>query len=108
MTNTDNKESWEEEFDEKFTTKPELESHEFPLANVLAKAVEVKAFIQEVEQKAIQRTLREERQFILNILDGIDISNKQMGIKDGTKAIRLCLSARYAGEIPLQEPTNKQ
>lgn len=37
----------------------------------------------------------EERQFILNVLDGIDIADEQMGNKTGgTKAIRLALQSR--------------
>lgn len=36
----------------------------------------------------------EERQFILNVLDGIDIADKQMGIVGGTQAIRFALKNR--------------
>lgn len=37
----------------------------------------------------------EERQFILNILDGVDIADEQMGNKGGgTKAIRFALQNR--------------
>ncbi len=37
----------------------------------------------------------EERQFILNILDGVDIADEQMGNPHGgTKAIRLALQSR--------------
>lgn len=37
---------------------------------------------------------KEERQFILNVLDGIDIADKQMGVIGGTKAIRFALQSR--------------
>ncbi len=44
---------------------------------------------------ARKEVLEEERQFILNILDGIDIADEQMGNKGGgTKAIRLALASR--------------
>lgn len=36
----------------------------------------------------------EERQFILNILDGIDIADAQMGLGNNTKAIRYALQSR--------------
>ncbi len=43
-----------------------------------------------------ERVATEERQFILNILDGIDIADKAMGnIGGGTKAIRFALQSRY-------------
>lgn len=44
---------------------------------------------------AVERSMQEERQFILNILDGIDIADKEMGIIGGTKAIRFALASRY-------------
>lgn len=46
-------------------------------------------------EKAKQEGAREERQFILNILDGIDEADRQMGNKNGgTKAIRQALESR--------------
>lgn len=36
----------------------------------------------------------EERQFVLNILDGIDIADKEMGVTGGTQAIRKALQSR--------------
>lgn len=42
-----------------------------------------------------ERIREEERQFILNILDGIDMADEEMGNKGGgTKAIRLALKSR--------------
>lgn len=40
---------------------------------------------------------REEYQFFLNILDGIDTADKQMRVIGGTKAIRHALMIRFAG-----------
>lgn len=56
--------------------------------------LQVKAFIQAVEKEAYQRGTQDERQFILNILDGIDIANKEMGHPPDTKAIRFALKSR--------------
>jgi len=51
-------------------------------------------------EKIRTQALEEERQFILNILDGIDEADRQMGNKNGgTKAIRLALSARIISLI---------
>lgn len=62
---------------------------------------EVKSFISKVESQAYQRameeTLKEERQFILNVLDGIDEANRQAGFATNTHSIRVCLQGRYAG-----------
>lgn len=41
---------------------------------------------------------REEHQFFLNILDGIDIADKELGVEGGTLAIRHALKSRYLGE----------
>jgi len=62
---------------------------------------ELLSFISSREEKAREEGRKEERQFILNILDGIDTADKQMGIENsyvvghgGTKAIRLALQNR--------------
>lgn len=39
----------------------------------------------------------QERQFILNLLDGQDIADKELGVIGGTKAIRFALSSRIIG-----------
>jgi len=41
-----------------------------------------------------QRGQEEERQFILNILDGQDKADEELGVLGGTKAIRLALKSR--------------
>lgn len=52
---------------------------------------EILAFVR--LEKELSR--KEERQFFLNILDGIDMADEQMGNKrGGTKAIRKCLEDR--------------
>jgi len=51
--------------------------------------------MQEIAQEVETLVKKEERQFILNVLDGIDIADKQMGNKTGgTKAIRHALKSR--------------
>lgn len=44
------------------------------------------------EQK--KELVEEERQFIINVLDGIDIADKEMGVIGGTQAIRQALQSR--------------
>jgi hypothetical protein len=45
--------------------------------------------------KTVTHAREEERQFILNVLDGIDIADREMGnTGGGTKAIRLTLQSR--------------
>lgn len=46
-------------------------------------------------EEAIALAVKEDRQFILNILDGIDIADKEMGkLQGGTLAIRFALATR--------------
>lgn len=40
------------------------------------------------------KATEEYKQFILNILDGIDIADEQVGVTGGTKAIRLAIQSR--------------
>lgn len=47
------------------------------------------------EQK--EEGAQEERQFILNVLDGVDIANEAMGLPSGTLAIRHALASRIIG-----------
>lgn len=58
----------------------------------------IRYYIEEAVQKheeKIKLALQEERQFILNILDGIDIADKEAGnTGGGTEAIRLALKNR--------------
>ena len=49
-----------------------------------------------------ERTFAEERQFILNILDGIDIADKAVGVIGGTQAIRTALESRTLSTSQLQ------
>ena len=41
-----------------------------------------------------EEVLREERRFIVNVLDGIDMADKEAGVIGGTQAIRLALESR--------------
>lgn len=55
----------------------------------------VKSFVREKIALAQSSGRREERQFILNILDGIDKADEEMGNRGGgTKAIRHALESR--------------
>lgn len=57
--------------------------------------------IKDVISKVYQRGREEERKFILNILDGIDQADKEMGNKGGgTKAIRFALQSRIINNLP--------
>ena len=54
--------------------------------------------------KIIERAVAAERQFILNILDGIDIADEEMGNNGGgTKAIRSALKSRIITTLPDKE-----
>ena len=51
--------------------------------------------------KIIEREVAAERQFIINILDGIDIADEEMGNNGGgTKAIRFALKSRIITPPP--------
>lgn len=55
----------------------------------------LKQFIQSILDKREEEVRKEERQFILNVLDGVDIADQQMGnVGGGTKAIRFALQSR--------------
>ena len=54
----------------------------------------MKSFVESLLEEQKKELMGEERQFILNILDGIDIADKQMGVIGGTQAIRQALRSR--------------
>ena len=59
----------------------------FPICPVLE--------LEEIISFTISKSFEEERQFILNVLDGIDIADEKMGNNGGgTKAIRFALQSR--------------
>ena len=79
---------WEEEFERLF---PMLITNEVVWGQNTIMYLDIKNFISRIEKEARE----EERQFILNILDGQDIADKQIGNKmGGTLAIREALKAR--------------
>ena len=53
--------------------------------------------------QAEARGAQEERQFILNVLDGIDAANYQMQLPHDTKAIRFALQSRTISSLPENE-----
>lgn len=83
------KEGWEERFDKEF---PLPKENNEKVAILLR---DLKSFISQTIQETEARVEQEERQFILNILDGINEADRQMGNKGGgTLAIRLALQSR--------------
>lgn len=59
-------------------------------------AVEAIRILRAYSELREKRLLQQERQFILNVLDGVDIADLETGNdKGGTKAIRLALQMRY-------------
>lgn len=85
--------SWEIEFDEEFTREDGLINKYsfYPDGEEKSTPDALKLFI----TKVLSTARKEERQFILNILDGIDEADRQMGNKGGgTKAIRFALKSR--------------
>ncbi len=101
---------WEEEFDAAFFAG-EIHKEIKDFIRTLIKTEREKAFhagvescesihpeFNKVKDEWVKEGAAEERQFILNVLDGIDIADKEMGnTHGGTKAIRLALQSRYIG-----------
>ncbi len=54
----------------------------------------MKLFIEQTRQDAVVEALEEERAFLLNVLDGIDMADKELGAGSNTAAIRLALQSR--------------
>lgn len=52
--------------------------------------------------RAEERGREEERQFILNILDGVDIADAERGLPRNTKAIRFALQSRHIAPVSTQ------
>ena len=81
---------WEKEFKKSFVFDAG-EPHHDKYIGVDVEAEKVIEFIRKVEDEA----RREEHQFFVNILNGIDQADKEMGNKfGGTKAIRHALQSR--------------
>lgn len=61
-----------------------------------------KSFLLASLRRASLARMQEERQFILNILDGVDIADKEMGnTGGGTRAIRHALQSRIIDDTTL-------
>ena len=78
-------ENWKARFNEKYKNWIDKDNH---LKD------SVIDFIEQLLKKEREKTLAEEKQFILNVLDGIDIADKEAGVIGGTKAIRMALQSR--------------
>lgn len=95
-------EDWEDSFDKQF----EVWNHKqwgqvFPCEGGYCdmKPLEVKDFIRSLLAQKVVEAKQEERQFILNILDGVDIADEQMGnTGGGTKAIRMAIDCSIIKE----------
>jgi len=100
------KNNWREEFDKRFELQQQgcmecggdyLVDLNIPKGNGyfceydLSK---IKDFIESLLAEQKKELMKEERQFIINVLDGIDIADKQMGVIGGTQAIRQALRSR--------------
>jgi len=84
--------NWEKEFDERWHYS-DVEYWD-----------DIKSFIKELLSKQREEVFETERQFILNVLDGIDIADEEMGNKGGgTKAIRLALQSRVSPHQALSD-----
>lgn len=63
---------------------------------------ELKSFLLQSLRRASLARMQEERQFILNILDGVDIADKEIGnTGGGTRAIRQALQSRIIDDSTL-------
>ena len=80
------KNNWKNDFESK------CESGHFKIGEI-DKSLLVK-FIESLLEQQKKELLQQERQFILNILDGIDKADEIMGITGGTQAIRQALQSR--------------
>jgi len=99
--------SWEERYD--YMTNPNnfekgrydallgehlFDKTSYPESEYELDVDKIKVFISKVEKEAYERGAGDERQFILNVLDGVDIADKTMGNEGGTLAIRHALKSR--------------
>jgi len=89
-------ENWKEEFDSMFDWAEQIKEFELERWKIMYGFTpeHIKAFISTIRAEERHKVLSEERQFILNILDGIDIADKEMGLTGGTQAIRQALQSR--------------
>lgn len=86
---------WENEFREYFDKT--LKSKEPTMKN-LDRELCIN-FIKNLLSQEITKAREDEHQFFLNILNGIDQTDKEMGNEQGgTRAIRFALKSRYLGE----------
>lgn len=95
-TPNNNIEGWELEFDSAFNWADKVRDAELERWRIMYgfEPKDIKSFIKQELAKAFQRGAEKERQFILNILGGVDRADEQMGIIGGTKAIRHALQSR--------------
>ena len=86
------KNNWKETFRNDYTTKG---YGDYRLWNESGNNVQkVEDFITNLLAEQKKGLLADERRFILNVLDGIDIADKKAGVIGGTQAIRQALQSR--------------
>lgn len=96
---------WRERFDRDFDwlnarhTNEQWDAYKDFIATELQRAYEEGrnakgSSFREGYQRGLEAGAAVERQFILNVLDGIDIANEQLGLPHDTKAIRFALQSR--------------
>ena len=90
-------ENWKEKFNTFFGYASKMEIEDF-ISTLLAEERELQNKLKEIAINNlitdVNTARKEERQFVLNILDGIDIADKEMGVTGGTQAIRQALQSR--------------
>lgn len=96
MTNSNSEVGWEKEFDdtigEMILRDPQC--GDMPYRD-LAGYKKIKSFIASIAAQSRREEREEIAAFLKNVLDGIDIADKQIGnMGGGTKAIRLALISR--------------
>ena len=81
------------------TNEPYITYKRVRMASVDYLLEDIENFITEEMKIVREEAKSEEHQFFLNILDGIDIADEEMGnTGGGTEAIRFALKSRYIGK----------
>lgn len=103
---------WEKEFNDKYGNGYSDDWETNIDGHVSVNYLDVRAFIASIEDETVRRTEKEimerEYRFIINILDGVDIADEQLGNKGGgTKAIRLALQSRNGASLTPEDRKTK-
>jgi hypothetical protein len=78
-----------------------------PHYDILLIKEELRRNLHSYAQQQVQEAVDEYKQFVLNVLDGVDIADEQMGnTYGGTKAIRHALQSRTLKSKRLEDKNN--